>query len=234
VPPALPAVPPRRRPRRFLQAAALVVLALGAARPAAAIEIALVPPRESGGFVWVDARLTDLFPPRVAESLARGMPATLEIRAELWRRRTAWFDAHENDFDGSLRIRYEVWKDSFRIERPGAPPMAYGTLDSVSLALEAPFAIPVGRVGALRPGARYYVVASAVLRPLSVEDVDEVEGWLSGEVESQRRSGLGIITQIPRAIFDAARNLAGFGDQRARADTRDFTLEDLFRTDRER
>jgi len=224
----LPAPRLRIRPPRWGVAALLVVALLGAAGSARAIEISLDPPSERGGYVWVDVTLDDVFSTRVAESLSRGMPATLEIHAELWRRRTAWFDRLENTFHGSVRVRFDVWKDTFRVERSGAPPVTYGTLDSVRLALSRAFAIPVGRVGDLQPASRYYVVASAVLRPLTVEDVEEAEGWLSGEVESKRRSGLGIITQLPHAIFDAARNLAGFGDQRARAGTADFRLEDLF------
>jgi hypothetical protein len=90
------------------------------------------------------------------------------------------------------------------------------------------WSLPVGRIGQLQPQARYYVAVSAVLKPLSVEDVKEVEGWLSGEVESQRKAGLGVVTELPRALFDAVRNFAGFGDRRVRAASTDFTLPDLF------
>src|SRR5438093_7301958 len=93
--------------------------------------------------------------------------------------------------------------------------------------LSRPLSLPAGRVGLLEPRARYYVVVSVTLKPLSVEDIEEGEGWLSGEVENKRRAGLGILTAIPRSLFDAARNFAGFGDERARAITDDFELETL-------
>ena len=41
-------------------------------------------------------------------------------------------------------------------------------------------------------------------------------------------SGLGVITELPRALFDTVRNFAGFGDRRTRATSRDFELRDLF------
>jgi hypothetical protein len=75
---------------------------------------------------------------------------------------------------------------------------------------------------------RYYVVVSATLRPLSVEDAAEVEGWLSGEVGGGRRAPFGLLTGLPRSLFDTARNFAGFGDEHARAITNDFELQDLF------
>lgn len=201
---------------------------LGAPSLARGMDLAVSRPREKNGFVLVDARLNDLFAPRVAESLARGMPATLRMHAELWRRRSAWFDRLENSVDASVRIRYDVWSDRYLLERYGAEPMVVTTIDSVATVLSRPWALAVGRVGQLAPRPRYYVVVSATLRPLTVEDLAEVEGWLSGEVEKKRRAGFGVITEIPRALFDAVRNVAGFGDQRARAVTDDFRLEDLF------
>jgi hypothetical protein len=87
--------------------------------------------------------------------------------------------------------------------------------------------LPVARLEGLQEQHRYYVVVSATLRPLTVEDVQEVEGWLGGEVEEKRHSGFGVITALPRSVFDAVRNFAGFGDQKARAISPDFTLEEL-------
>ena len=36
-----------------------------------------------------------------------------------------------------------------------------------------------------------------------------------------------VITALPRSVFDAVRNFAGFGDQRARAISEDFAAESL-------
>jgi hypothetical protein len=197
------------------------VLALALAPSARALEATVGALQERDGSVWCDLRLGDVIAPRVQESLSRGMPATLEFHAELWRRRSGWFDRLESSFDASLRIRYEVWNRCYRIERAGAIPLVLGTLDSVAAALERPLALPVGRSDRLVSGARYYVVVTATLRPLSIEDVEEVEGWLSGEVVDKRRAGFGALTELPRSAFDAVRNFAGLGDQRARAQTED-------------
>lgn len=214
-----------RRPAMFCAVVATVSLVPDAAR---ALELSLDPPGERGGYVWIAARVEGLFEPRVEESLARGMPATLQLRVELWKRRTAWFDRQEYSFDASIKIRYDVWSRTYRLERRGAGDERLGTLDSVRVALSRPLRLPAGRVGQLDPGARYYVLVTATLKPLDVDDVAEGEGWLSGEVEEKRSSGLGIVTAIPRALFDAMRNFAGLGDQRARAISGDFGLETLF------
>jgi len=207
-------------------ALAAVALVAFAAAPAGAFEVGVAPPHLDDGFVWADLQLDDLFDGRAAESLERGMPATLQLRAELWRKRTAWFDRVERTFEGSIRIRYEVWRKTYRIDRADAAPRLYGSLDSVRTALTRSITLPVARRDQIGDG-RYYVVVTATLRPLSVEDVEEVEGWLSGEVQSGRRSSFGFITALPRAVFDAVRNLSGLGDEQARAASPEFTLRKL-------
>jgi hypothetical protein len=97
----------------------------------------------------------------------------------------------------------------------------------VRLVLSRPVALPLAPLQSLPQSSRYYVVVSVTLKPLSVEDVEEGEGWLSGEVADRRRAGVGLITAIPRSLFDAVRNFAGLGDQRARAITDEFELGSL-------
>ncbi len=217
--PRSPRSPLRRSAARAALAAALL---LAVAPRAHAIDATVSVPRERAGSLWCDVRLSDVIAPRVEESLSRGMPATLELHAELWRRRSGWFDRLEGSFDASLRIHYEVWNQTWRIERAGAHALVLGLLDSVETVLSRPLALPVGRSARLVEGASYYVVVTGTVRPLSIEDVEEVEGWLSGEVVDKGHAGFGAITELPRSAFDAVRNFAGLGDQRARAQTDDF------------
>jgi len=184
-------------------------------------------PHERDGRVLIEVRPASALNERVAGSLARGMPATLQLHAELWRDRRGWFDKLESSADASVRIRYDVWSDNYLIERIGAEPIVVGSADSVASVLERPWLIPIGRIGELNPGANYYVVLTATLRPLTVEDLEEVEGWLSGEVGNTKKSGIGVVTEIPRSVFDAVRNVAGFGDQKARAISEPFMLGEL-------
>ncbi len=218
----------RRATRALLIAMAVALGALAARAPlAAALDLDLGSPHLRSGDVYVAFRVTDLFAPRVEESLGRGMPATLIVTAELWQHRTAWFDRLAGRANVAFRIQYDVWTRSYRIERQGLPEESASTLDSVALALSRPVDVPLTTRDRLSVGARYYVVVSATLKPLSVEDVEEGEGWLSGEVVDKRHAGLGVLTAIPRSLFDAVRNLAGLGDQRVRSISDDFKVGDL-------
>ncbi len=228
MPSTLPAPAPRPvRVAAWLACAVALGMTVDVA-PVLALELTLAPPRERDGRVVVEARPSRVLDSRVAESLARGMPATLVLHAELWRHRRGWFDRLESSVDASVRIRYDVWSDSYLLERIGADPIVVGSVDSVATVLQRPWVMAVGRVGDLTTRSRYYVVMTGTLRPLTVEDLEEVEGWLSGGEDSGRRSGFGVVAEIPRTLFEAVRNVAGFGDQKARAISAVFGLRDLF------
>lgn len=222
-------MPPRRSHPHTILACALLALA-SVVLPANAFDFASVSAtRDASGQLWVQLRLDDPIEDRVEQSLGRGMPATLELHAELWRKRTGWFDRLEDTFDASIRLRYDVWDKTYRLERAGAAPFVTHSLDSLELALSRPIALPVARLERLPQRARCYCVISAALKPLNVEDAEEVEGWISGEAQSQGRAGVGILTQLPSSVFDAVRNFAGFGDLRVRAITPEFTPSTLTR-----
>lgn len=215
-------LPNRLRRCAFVLPWALV--ALLAATLAEAFEIATVTAtRDEQGRLWVTMRLDDPLEARVEKSLARGMPARLLLHAELWRKRGGWFDRMERSVDAGVRMRYDVWKEEWTIERPGAPTILTHSVDSLEIALSRPFVMMVPGLENVPDDAPCYVVATATVKPLNVEDVEEVEGWLSGEVHEPDRSGFGVVTQVPRSLFDAIRNFTGFGDSHDRANTPEFT-----------
>ena len=127
--------------RPLVPVLALVALSATAAR---AFQLtAIRPARDASGQLWVELKLEQAIEPRVANSLGRGMPATLTLHAELWRKRSGWFDRMERAVDATFRMRYDVWSDRWRLERPGGASTTVGTLDSLETALESTLALPV-------------------------------------------------------------------------------------------
>jgi len=212
------------RSARVLAGAMLVLGALLAAPPARAFEIATVSvSRSEDGQLEVETRLTDPLEERVEHSLDRGMPATLQLHAELWRRREGWFDRMELGADAVLRLKYDAWNEEWRLERPGVAPIRVHSLDSLETALSRPLVLAVPGLRRVPTDARCYVVLTATLRPLNVEDVEEAEDWLAGQGRESAHGGFGVITQLPHSMFDAVRNFTGFGDSHDRARTPEFT-----------
>jgi hypothetical protein len=209
------------KPKIALLAVAMLVTLL--APVARAFEIATVTvARDESGQLWVTTRLDEPIEPRVEKSLERGMPATLMLHAELWRHRTGWFDRMEHAADAIVRLRHDIWHEEWRLERSGAAPLRMRDVDSLVAALSRPLVLEVPGLESVPEDGRCYVVVTATVKPLSVEDAEEVEGWVSGEVRDQRHAGFGVITQLPRSLFDAVRNFTGFGDSRDQSQTPEF------------
>ncbi len=205
-------------------ALACVAIALIATPLAHAFEFAgATPSRDDTGRLWITVRLADPLEPRVVKSLRRGMPATLALHAELWRKRSGWFDRMERAFDANLRLRYDVAEDAWSLDRGTAGTVVVRSLDSLATVLSSPIALPLAKLPDATSSARYFVAVTGTLQPLNVDDVAEVEGWISGEVRAPRSGGLGVLTGLPTSVFDAVRNFAGFGDSRARMITPEFT-----------
>lgn len=211
---------------------ALCVLLLLAPRAQAFQLTAIRPARDAGNQLWVELRLDEPIEPRVAKSLGRGMPATLTLHAELWRRRNGWFDRMERAVDASFRLRYDIWSDTWRLDRPGGGMLEVRTLDSLQIALERTLVMPVASLEQVPSQVPCYVVVSAALQPLSVKDFEETEVWMWGEVREKQGSPFGFLTGLPHSLFEAARNFAGFGDERSRLISADFTPANLPRLSR--
>jgi len=204
---------------------ALVTIALFAvagATTAAANDLGLsVGPveREDGAFV-VSYRVENPWTPRLTETLLRGMPATIIYEVGVWKRRPFWFDKLVLALKSEHRVLYDPWDRAFRV-RSGAErrkPRTVPTLDSLESYLFSERRLPLLAASALEGNASYYVSVRVTIRPLSAEDLDEVEDWLSGEAKNPGQPERG----VPGYLLGIAVNVSGLGDRTALAKSEPF------------
>jgi hypothetical protein len=204
------------------------VLALAAAAavappPARAVEVADVRVTRVEDHATVSLRTTGVLSPRVRDSLERGMPATVRLTVELWRVRPGWFDHQVRVETSELRIARNAWSDEFQMRRRSGPLVTLIDLDETERELARPVRVRLHPVANLLPRERYYVLARVEVKPLSVEDIEEVERWLSGEAERAGKPGPGSIARLPASLVRMLANLSGFGDETATVRTGNFT-----------
>jgi len=65
------------------------------------------------------------------------------------------------------------------------------------------------------------------VKPLTVEDLQRVEDWLSGEAKRTGRPGPGSIARLPRYLVGVLANLSGLGDETTRWRSASFLPADL-------
>lgn len=151
-----------------------------------------------------------VLPDFLRERLDRGIPATVGIQADLWRARSGWFDERVAQTIRHYRLNRDAWTGAYVLDGPEGSV----TADSLDFLLQGmasrPLILPLSREVA-RAGLVAWVEVTAVTTPLSVEDLGEVEEWITGEIG--RRGGS--IFGIPGGILRLARDLTGLGDRRS-------------------
>jgi len=193
------------------------------------------------GWVTAHLALADAFDADMRASLASGLPTTVRFTTELWQQRSHWFDRQVSSRVASYRIRWDPGERVFTLTYPGPPRTdAYEELDPL-LAELSTRAIRVHPRGDLEDRHRYFVTAEAAIRPLTLEEFRELDGWIGGRIRGRGDADgddsegvLGPPTEeeargggVAQTFFGLLVDLAGFGDVIHRDRTAPFRPGDL-------
>ena len=172
------------------------------------------------GAITVSYRTENPWTPRLEETLLRGMPATVVFEVGVWKRRSFWFDKLVLAIKSEHKVVYDPWEKVFRVRSSQSQRKArvVPSLDSLETLLFSERRLPLVPAAALDPVGRYYVSVRVRIRPLSAEDLGEIEDWLSGEVKNPTGGPRG----LPGYLLGIAVNVSGLGDRTALAKSETF------------
>jgi hypothetical protein len=182
---------------------------------------------QASGQLLVDIALDNLIDRNTAEQLERGVPATVLLDIELWRERGLWFDRLVASTHVVSRIQYDVWDEIYELEtadRSGRTRERVDTIEEVAARVTNIAALVVTDLAAIEGDRQYYLMVAAALKPFTLDDVDELEAWLSG-VKGEGRPGMGILG-LPKQLFGVILSLTGLRDRNDTVRTRTFTRGD--------
>ena len=188
----------------------------GVSRAAASNELGLmVAPVESvRGEISVSYRVETPFTPRLEETLLQGMPATIAYTVGVWKRRAFWFDKSIVAMKREHKVAFVPWAKAFRV-RTGvgvsASTRSVASLDSLKAWLFEERRLALVPAAALDSTGSYYVSVRVTIRPVTEEDLGELEDWLSGESPEPAQTTKG----LPRTLLGIAAGLSGLGDRTA-------------------
>jgi hypothetical protein len=138
---------------------------------------------------------------QMRELLTSGFPAALRFRLELWRV-GGLFNEIEAATQWDVLVRYEPYTQQYFVvrrkgERETESIGPYMTLEAVDEDLAKPYP------QALRPrraGTRYYYNVVLDVESLSVSDLDELQRWLSGELQPAVRGKRAPLSALRRGF----------------------------------
>jgi hypothetical protein len=154
------------------------------------------------------------------KTLGEGIPATLTLVVDLWRERSGWWDSLVHSQAYVYRFRRDVWSGSYEIMDPARNSVTLGDPEALRDYLERVHEVPLGTAGRFEHEKSYYLTVRAILKPLDLNDLEEVNAWLNGDV-TQGRGGGGLLG-IPKALANLAVDLSGLGDKSATGRSRTF------------
>jgi hypothetical protein len=162
---------------------------------------------------------------RVRDLLEHGFPARLHYRMELWSAE-GWFNDLEERVEWDVIVRYNAMSRSFdaaRIFRDQVTPLGtFAQFADVAAAVERPAPPPI-RLPTGRRRVYYNLVLDVEM--LSVNDLDEVERWLRGELQPAVRGRRNPGTALTRGVRSLIVGLLGGENRHYEARTRTFVPE---------
>lgn len=207
-------------------AASLLLGSLAPARSAETFEASVERVWFRADTLRVDFDIVGLFSDRIRDGLTRGLPMTYNIQIDLWRTRAGWWDALESRSLRRFKIQRNVFDDRFFIHGDDGRRLFVPDLDTLERHLSLRRAELVATIAALPREKHYYVAVTPSIRPLTIEDIQEVEAWLNGEIEETKdESAISLITGVPSVFFNVLVDLAGLGDKSTLARSATFRLD---------
>jgi hypothetical protein len=199
-----------------------VALVLGAAVCPAAAEVSLAVSAEDGT-VYVDARATGLFGPDLDEALRSGLPARVRIELVLWERRSGIWDREVVRGSWGVSVLFDLLDETYSVlGAEGIPLMESGDLGEVEEFVAGVNLWPLCSLDVLDGGRRHYLGAKFGVEPLSVDEVRDLEHWLSGSVLQRDR-----LRDVPGQLVGILRSRLGLGERSERGRSADFVPLEL-------
>jgi len=191
----------------------LLPLAPSASRAANDLGLEIARVESVGGAICVSYRVARPFTPRLLETLETGMPARVVYEVGVWRNRTFWFDRCLLALRSEHKVAFDAPSGRYRVRSGTNPPRSYEVagMDSLTARIFRQVRLPLMMASALDSAAAHYVSVRVLIRPLSTEDLTEVEDWLSGSGDGTSGPRRG----IPDYLLALAAGLSGLGDRTA-------------------
>ena len=194
-----------------------VALLLGVLVCQAMAEVSLAVSAEDGT-VYVDARATGLFGPDLEEALRSGLPARVRIELVLWERRSGIWAREVVRGSWGVSVVFDLLDESYSVlDAGGDTILETGDLGEVEEFVAGVELWPLCSVDELEGSRRHYLGAKFGVEPLSVEEVRDLERWLSGSVRQRDR-----LRDVPGQLVGILRSRFGLGERSERGRSEDF------------
>lgn len=171
-----------------------------------------------------DLLLEGAFGEKHENELREGFATHMTYTVELWRERGFWFDKLELTKTLTMKVTYDLWAERYIVQFRRDRLARFDTLDEVKEVVCRLEGLRLIDANELDRSEEYYIAVRAHLRPLTIEELGELEDWLSGDLPSGGR-GRGILS-IPSYLMRMLLDTTGVTDRSTWAKSEVFSVEE--------
>jgi hypothetical protein len=177
----------------------------------------------------MDFAVDSIFDREIFRGLKKGMTAGVEYQVQLWEKRSGWFDLVVVECGQRMKIGYDNWDRKYTVMRSEATNKFTDEREAGHQCSRL-IRFPIAGRDQLKPGRAYRILVRVVFQPMSIENVQEIKRWLSGEVEDINAKSIKRSKSPLKSAGDwllgFVVNVSGFGDRELSAESPEFAMRD--------
>jgi len=181
------------------------------------------------GAVSLDFHAEGVIDDKIAEGLRKGRTSTFEYRIQLWEKKSGVLNQLVEEYFFPMKVYYDFWENKYAILTPTEKRLtpSLETVKEKCTDISEFEGIPIRT---FQSDLKYTFVVELMLRPLSVENYQEIKTWLGGEVKNldlndlkqANKQAKGLGTRMLRMFM----TITGFGDRVISTKSNEFQIQD--------
>jgi hypothetical protein len=182
-------------------------------------------------YLLVDFHADSLLTSQLLNGMQRGLTSSAQYRVQLWRQRGFLLGSTllaERQYE--IKSTYDPWEQKYAIIT-AAERRLTSALDLVRRWWEQHHGVALAELKDLHPSRRHFVTIDLQIEPVSKESLNEIRGWLAGEVKGgAKRDSTNTPNHeekgrdIPDRLLNFLVNVTGFGKRVITAKSPNFRI----------
>ena len=161
--------------------------------------------------------------------LQKGLTAAVEYQVQLWRDDSRILKQLVAEKRLRLKIGYDNWERKYRITGRSDKPVMLSE-EALKKRCDEQLDLQICPCHRLEAKATYHLTMHVIVQPMTVENVEEVRKWLSGEVDDFNTETIkktsSPFKKVGGWFLGLVVNLTGFGERVYNLDGPQFTMQD--------
>jgi len=182
----------------------------------------------NSGRLCLDFHAVDILDDKVIEGLQKGLTSTIEYQIELWEKRGKLINHLLGQRAIRMKVFYDPWEHKYVVMSAEEKRLT-SSLETVQQRCSEIQNFDLISIDQLKSNHRYFVNIKLILRPLSLENYQEIKRWLSGKAQDFKLENIDDTQQqeqqFKRGLFRIFLTLTGFGDRAISGRSPDFRID---------